>query len=709
MEPEKADVIKDLAGDLARKYQTHGAAVESCWRAFDRQQRIRCIKAGAADGVVLKHRLDRSMGNVYKIMPEWNINDLTDPQSDFLLDLLRHRATTSLVDQYSAGINDGPGDYAVIDEMIRTRGLSHVNSFPNCHTFFLEDRYGQSFKIERERASVLASFEPAIRAGWCIPQSTGELVLERQLYLLQAMNIVIEDILEEGSSTRARKQQPKKSDKETASAALTKLSIREPPKVLSLPDLVLNAVEQKESLEDHLGLLTTEPVVLAHDVNIWFFSRPELVVDEKGRSLPVHTDKYISAALFETLYHAVKGAATWNYLSRLLELLQASTVDKAYRVIILQEISNVCHQEFERTRAIFKRQVQTDSGFKWFKRISGAQDKAGNARVALKGDPEVLNRVDPQLHYMLRLCDPSVNATKAVEWMKKLGDLYSAHPEELEKLGERESDALCDMAIVVYFIQDLAPVISMPSLSRKQGQMFSARSQDLDAEMNKLKTQLDLRDFVVPIDNLLEPGVASDALKALDHFVVENQGTQMGFLYQDLIGDCLFDLEARYQHVKTKQEQKSQADWKPLPAPVSQPQEKIVEQRRQKEKTRPPHPSDYSITPREETPATTAQPEHIFQVKASTAETFSTLFSREDARGSITWTAFASALGDLGFSVLPRFGSVYTFSPPEDVGMNRAVTVHRPHGSRIEGHLLLVFARKLQRLYGWSEKSFEVA
>ncbi len=412
----------------------------------------------------------------------------------------------------------------------------------------------------------------------------------------------------------------------------------------------------------------------------------------KGRSLPAHTDKYISAAFFETLYNAIKGVAIWNYLGQLLELLQTSTVDKSYRAIILQEVSNVCHMEYERTRAIFKRQFQTNSGCKWFRRISGAKDKAGYAKVAVKCDPEVLTRVDPQLHYMLQLCNPNINATKAVEWMKKLGDLYSAHPEERKKLSERESDALCDLAIVVYFIQDLAPVISMPSLSRKQGQMFSARSQGLDAEMNELKTQIDLRDYMVPIANLLEPGVASKALDTLDQFIVEKQGTQKGFVYQDLIEDCLLDLEKRYQKVKAKQEQKSESDWKPLPIPVSEPREKVVEQRRQKEKTRPSRSSDYSITPREETPTTPPPPERIFKVKSSTVETFSNLFAKADAQGSVSWAAFESALGDLRFSVQPKFGSVYFFSPPEDMGVGRALTVHRPHKSHIEGYQVLVIA-----------------
>ena len=46
----------------------------------------------------------------------------------------------------------------------------------------------------------MAGLSVAVEAGFCIPQSTGELILERQLMMLQALNIMVEDILEGGST-----------------------------------------------------------------------------------------------------------------------------------------------------------------------------------------------------------------------------------------------------------------------------------------------------------------------------------------------------------------------------------------------------------------------------------------------------------------------------------------------------------------------------
>jgi hypothetical protein len=65
-------------------------------------------------------------------------------------------------------------------------------------------------------------------------------------------------------------------------------------------------------------------------------------------------------------------------------------------------------------------------------------------------------------------------------------------------------------------------------------------------------------------------------------------------------------------------------------------------------------------------------------------------------------------MADLGFSVMPKGGSVFTFNAPASME-SRPITLHRPHVFEIEGYKLLIIARRLQRVYGWSAKSFVVA
>ena len=717
--------LKELHADLGRKYKKHEEAIETLWRSFDAAQRAKCLKAGAAEGLfVLRHPTDARLGNVCKFIPECNLRDIAESGPDFLLHFLKHRATTSLFQQYCEGDRGGPGDHGLIAEMMRTRGLRHVGSFDKCFTLFLdENQYGESFRIQGPVNEVLGPLAPAIRAGLCVPQSTGELILQRQLYLTQVLVILIDDILEEGSQTRDHKVMPKKSDK-AASAALAKLTIQDRPgSEISLSDVVASAAEQKATLDDYFTLLCTEPVVLAHAVNLWFFTRPELLPDEQGRRLAAHGDRYISGAVLEAVHSAVQGAAVWDYICQLLQLLNAQADrDEIYRAIILQEIANVCHLEFGRTQALFTRYLQTGTGAKFFKRQPDVYDRAGNARVSMKCNLKKLAKTDAHLYYLMRLCQAETTAHDAVDWFKKLAEYNDSHPADQEPMEEREVDALNDLAVVVGFIQDLSRAVSTPPVSLKKGQMLVSRSQDLEAEIVQLKDKIDLLDFALPIDNLLEPGMAEGALKKLDQFITDSVGTKMGFLYEDLVHECLTALKNQYQTAKAKLEEQAQAaaiaqqqvmDWTSIPVPPTQPRGRLLEQRKQKEKTRPAHSSVYEITPTaaraqaaEQEPPLSSQ---TFEVSASSADVFSKLFDRTLSRGAVNWADFVSAMGDLGFTVVPKFGSVYTFLPPESMGVKQSFTVHRPHKSRIEGYRVLYFAQRLRRVYGWGEKTFVVA
>ncbi|KAI0534267.1 hypothetical protein GGR58DRAFT_65873 [Xylaria digitata] len=709
------ELVEDLQRDLARKYRTHGTRLKQLWRGMEPAQRARAMRAGTPDGVVLKHSRDASMGNVCKFMPEWNLRDITAAGSDFLLRMLEYRATKSLEEQYISGFDNSLGDYAHIVDMMRTRNLRHIESFPDCYTFFMDgDNYGRSFKILKEKEEALAGLKPAIDAGLCVPQSLGELVLLRQTYLLQSLNIMVEDILEVASTTRDQKELPKKSP-DAAMTALSRVSIRSSDTKLDIHCLLDMALDQKAAFDDNLSLVCTEPIMLCHILNNWFFSRPELLADEKGRRLPAHTDRFISGAFLDTIHNCVRGAAIWNYMCRLLELHNASA-DKSLRAIILQEISNVCHLEYSRAQSMFKRQMSIASGSQWFKRVSNAYDN-GNARIVLKDKPDALASSDQQLHYLLRLCQAEVTASKAVEWLTKLGELHSTYPGKRDDLKSGEIEALGDQAVIVAFIQSLSSTLSLSAFNRKRGQQFTTGAAELEEELNQIKPEIDLSDFVVPIDNLLEPGVAEAALKAFDEFIIKKTGTKLGLLYLDLINDCiagLYEQLALTQGEATKKTDKeTKSEYIPFPPEPPKAPEVRVQERRQKEKTRPAHSSVYEISSADLEAVATTQapppPPEPLKVKASTAEVFSTLFGKAESRGSVPWANFESALAELGFSVIPKFGSVFTFFPPDTMGTQKPLTLHRPHKSRIEGHLLLVFARRLNRHYGWAEGTFQTA
>ncbi|KAM7197295.1 hypothetical protein V8F33_005723 [Rhypophila sp. PSN 637] len=677
---ENGQVVLELRRDLSRKYKLHKTKIETYWRSFNQAQRRKCIKAGAANGVVLQHPNDPSLGNVCKITPEWNLRELTEPGSDSLLDLLEFEPPrTSTISTTSPS-----------REMMATRNLRHIEDFRGGFTLFLDEKdYGKHIRFTAGHSiRDDPQMQMLLRTRGLVPQEMGEFILTRQIYLLQSLIIVIDDILEQGSQTKANKAP--KSQEATPNSALSKITPPSASRKLNLDDMISVSRNQRDSADLYLNSLSTEPVVLAHAVNFAFFSRPELVPDEKGRSLPVHTYKYISGAFFDAIHTA------------------------AARAPVLQEIANVCNLEYNRAQAHFKRHVQTATGLKFFKRFSNSHDNAGNARVGLKGDPTKLAKGDRQMQFMLRLCQTETTVSKAVEWVNKLASLHENNPIVRDELEEREYDALVDLYDIVSFIQDVTPVISMPSLSRKSGQQFITKSQELEAELSQLKQGIDLLDFALPIDNLLEPGMADGALKKLDHYIVEKTGTKLGFLYQDTIEYCLASIQRECQKELDKIKPPSQggeAGYIPFPETDDRPEVR-VQQRRQKEKTRPTQASIFEIAPTKTklvTDELAALSLQTFKVSAATAGVFSTLFDKSQARGSVPWTSFESALAELKFSVVPKFGSVYTFYPPETVAVNKSFTVHRPHKSQIEGYLLPIFAKRLNRLYGWGEKTFVVA
>jgi hypothetical protein len=270
-------------------------------------------------------------------------------------------------------------------------------------------------------------------------------------------------------------------------------------------------------------------------------------------------------------------------------------------------------------------------------------------------------------------------------------------------------EALGDLAIIVSFMHMTSTAIPMAPVSRKSGLLFTAQVAELEKELNSLKPKADFGDYVIPMDNLLEPGATTGALAALDEFIVQKTGAKLGSLFEDVVQDSLSGLEILYEEAKAKQEKADkQTTYVPLPTEPSPSSSAKIADRRAKEKTRPVG-SVYTITAPPVTPQiVVTEPAPQIKVKAVTAALFSKLFSRSEARGSIPWRDFESAMADLGFSVTPKGGSIFDFHPPSSMNTTRPITLHRPHLSDIEGHLVYVFARRLERVYGWRSETFIV-
>ncbi|PWY81741.1 hypothetical protein BO94DRAFT_470188 [Aspergillus sclerotioniger CBS 115572] len=670
---EKQDIsklVKTFHSDLKQKYDRQGTKVEKIWRTFGKAKREKILRAGAVSGRVLECPTDRGLGELYKLIPEWNLFDITEPGSDYLLDHLHYRATTSLTDQYDQGIDRAPGDADFIETSMRVHNLRCKPTLQHSVTLFAsEDDYGKSYSV-----SNCAEYE--------------EVMTDMSaLCFLRALNIIVDDILDEGSTVDRKVQ-----SENTVLHALSSLTLELKPEKLSLQELTARAADRKSALEDYHHLCCSEPEFLAHVVNVWYSSRPELVHDEKGRIIPPDAGKYIGMAMFQAMHSYLVGITIWDFICRLLRALIDKPEEPAYRSLVLQELANVVSLEYKRVQSQLKRYFQAFSGWGYFKRISGVYDD-GVPRVSPKTKPDLLSSLEPHLHYMHRLCHPETNPSKAVDWIKKMDDLHRTDRTERAKMTKQEFDAFGDLAITTSFVQTLSASLPIPSARQKNAPTYTGKLKDSFTTIDLLKKDLDISSYVVPIESLLESEKSQAALNALNRsFFGEESSSDISLLYLPLARCAIFKLQNQYR--------------KQQPGPDSDPLLRTP-------KCLGP------ITPmsawREKVPILTADdtipevPEDIFKVKLSTYNVFWTLLSKAGARGSITWAAFEAAMVDMGFSVVPGFGSVYTFVPLKGCSQKRVITLHRPHTQKIEGHCLLIIARRLGWRYGWVEASFEVA
>ncbi|EEU48986.1 uncharacterized protein NECHADRAFT_75698 [Fusarium vanettenii 77-13-4] len=236
------------------------------------------------------------------------------------------------------------------------------------------------------------------------------------------------------------------------------------------------------------------------------------------------------------------------------------------------------------------------------------------------------------------------------------------------------------------------------------------RSQELEAELAPIKMEIDLSEYAVPIDNLLEPWMADKALDMMEAHVVQRAGATLGYLYHILVEECIAELEDQCEQAKARAKNDSKGEQIPVLA-TQEPQEERVESQRRKEKTRPAQPSalNVAINPPAEQAQEPAQIPETLSVSDSTMNILMKIFKKSEARGAVSWVSFEAAMADLDFSAHSKYSSVYSFWPPEFIAICRSVTIHRPHNGQVEGVRLSILSLRLKRTYEWSEQTFKFA
>ncbi|KAH7353912.1 hypothetical protein B0T11DRAFT_312366 [Plectosphaerella cucumerina] len=684
-------------GVLYLTYIKHEAEIVSTWRSLDKDKRTEAVKAGSANREVPRHRNDKRLGNRCLFIPEWNLQDLTEPGSDFLLDLLRHRATTSLEEQYLAGVGGGLSDYDIIHDAVVNHGVRHWNRYPDSYNLLIDGvgfanvgiEYGLPIRPKSPREDSLRTLEPLIDRALCIPQDRGELVLERQSYILGGLVIIIDNIMDLNNPSPPPGPKTKKSKNARKAAAKTfpNATVPAPTEVdVSLSDLVDAATDRVEAYLDYDRLIRANSGVLAHAVNITYFSRPELMPNESGRTLPAYTDKHIPRAFVETLQCAARGAAVWLTISRLLCLVQDSVGQR--RATAVQHVANVCHAEYIGAQASLSRQLSTTNACNGLFRRTASPGRDGNYRLVQLKKAEEKAKENPTLRSLLRLCKSGTSWAEAAKCIKTLDDLYRNQPAQRDELGDEVADALSDVAEIFWLTQSLSKTEVITAIEA------------VDLELDGAKDSLRLAEFTVPREKIARPESAAGALRRLDKDLGQAWQGGIASRYSTATSRCVDELEAIPDDMPTgtsvvtadaKVSRKgSDEDESTTPQPEKHP----------KIKTRPAQPPSTTQTEMRRDDEDIVMKDKAsaeMLVTTNTMGTMTALFSR-----------FESAMADLGFSILPRGGSVYTYTPPSSFSKAGQTTIHRPHGAKLERYRLQRLAHRLRTRYGWTTQSFKV-
>ncbi|KAB5535290.1 hypothetical protein GE09DRAFT_1227276 [Coniochaeta sp. 2T2.1] len=348
--PTRVDGIQDYHRDIQTRFESAGTKIESLWKSFTRDQRLSS----------LLERSKRSSGDYALIFKNMTVNHLKHPEADIF-----EKSGTNI--SFQEGKN-----------------------------------YGQPFKRSKE---LLASLRPSF------PQHVGELVLFRQFRLLEGIRRLVDRILEEGAKVGTDIKSPAS----TAAVISSLPTISQPTaSAITISSLACRAQDQMEWLERKQEALMTESELLADAVQTWFDTRPGLVANEKGETWPLHTDKHIGPAFFDVHRDAAKSAVISPHLAHLLQILEETDTSKRIlRPMILKEIGEICHLEFDRAQCSLKRHIQRGIGKRWFKRVNRVTDLGRDAGVVAKVQPEQLTR-----------------------WLENIGNLYEAAPSERERLTE---------------------------------------------------------------------------------------------------------------------------------------------------------------------------------------------------------------------------------------------------------------------------------
>ncbi|KAG7053146.1 putative L-asparaginase 3 [Colletotrichum scovillei] len=515
--------------ELARLYEAHGDIVVAYWKGLDRPGRELVLR-NSSICPVLKTGQSPGCGFSHVLGPEWNHEDIINPENNVFLDVLKHRATKSLTHQFTIGANGTQGDCVFTCARFAEHLIPCLEHFDGDVMVFEDcEDYPRTADIV-EYWEAIAGVRTD-RHLW-VSGPVGELIVARQMFWVEILHRALVTILTVLATDR---KHPNCTCHEHDKGEVHGNEV--------LPQLTLTSDSGLRPFINFIKAEEDETIIWAQKL----MAKPDILLMEATNYVE-DLDRYVAACIFDPYYAAEKDAGTSYYIRVLLcsiHILDNSRKTAKRREFLLQELSNVLHLKFLKLLEFVKRWLQCGKAEKYFKRVPNTYDHLGSEVVVVKD--RVIDNKNRKIYYGMQLCKPGLTHRHASFWLTKLAPYYKNKvpgvatmvPEGVEFSEFHTSINFSNLNLLVSFISDLDKQLSLPPVSDTKGQLYISRVNQLEAELATVKRNLDLRRIAPDIDRLAEPLVTSAVRDNVANAIEEKLGTSLPNRYWNLVQSCV--------------------------------------------------------------------------------------------------------------------------------------------------------------------------
>lgn len=381
--------------------------------------------------------------------------------------------------------------------------------------------------------------------GVCfVEEGIGKLLLDRQSTIYMHLQVLLDDIMElkrqlENPDAVAPKR---KMIGECISEDLKTLGISNAhspglPSVststYTVSELAELANEQYDAVDDHVHLLRHEPQYLAEIAKQYYYSSPEFVVDEKGQhDFVIMHNAYNNRVVKRAFRDAYEARTTWKSITVLIAAIDKDTTKHPGNVVT-KELWSLCCMELTRACAVFKQMLLADHKMERYFVRKGAF-------VTLKIPIEVIERKNAYQGLLIRIACTKPPDTDIAKYLKEIYEFDKRSLGFRENISERAGPAFGDIEVITAFMARLRRVISLPKQATSN--VFVKAIKEHVLHLESAIEQVNLDDFVAPLDNLKEPLAAQGCIDFLDNACI-----QSSYAFHETVGIALAQVLERLE------------------------------------------------------------------------------------------------------------------------------------------------------------------